>query len=202
MRHPRYPWWDWGNRVMRLVGNEQGGAWEHPSKTWWYRLGPAKPMVITSYPTHPLSTFEVITNYQDFKTRTEGLNADQMYEWKAISINQDGELILGHCYWGGSFYGMPKHEVALLRRYLRMWRRHDWYGARSWLYSQALHAAVYQRKPFACQQPPPPTGGGYSHWLCTEKRRHAGPHRYKNYKWDDGGPTCYAPGEVAGKDER
>jgi hypothetical protein len=181
----RHPWYDWGHQLMILTGSDFGGNWSEPSPpTWWYRLGPPKHMVRTGYPRHPLSTFEIVTEYDEFRARTKGLNEDQMYEWKAIGTNQDGDLHLGHRYWGGTFYGMPECEVALLRRYLRMWHRLDWFGLRSWLYSQGLHAAVNHKVPWTCQVSPPKGSGGYSHWFCDQKRKHSGPHRYRNYEWD------------------
>jgi hypothetical protein len=184
------PWWDWGHRLMTVVGSDFGGNWDEPKPpTWWYRLGTPTWQFRTGFPRHPLSTFEVITDYTTFRERTAGLNEDQMYEWQAIYVNQDGELSLGHRYWGGDFYGLRKAEVALLRRYLRMWHRHDWYGLRSWLYSQGLHAAVHAKKPGSCQAIPPRGSGGYDHWHCTEKRRHLGLHRYNAMTW----------GEVAGE---
>lgn len=180
------PWWDWGHRVMILTGSGMGGNWQEPKPpTWWYRLGPPTRMRRTGYPRHPLSTFEVITDYRTFSERTKGLNEDEMYEWNAIYVDQDGALSLGHRFWGGTFYSLKKCEVALLRRYLRMWRRHDWWGLRSWLYTVALHAAVHQRKPFTCQQTPPQGAGGYSHWHCTEKRGHDGLHRFRNCTWGE-----------------
>lgn len=181
----RHPWWDWGHRLMILVGMDFGGNWSEPEPpTWYYRLGPPKRMWRTHYPRHPLSTFQVVTDYDEFRRLTEGLNEDQMYEWKALNTNQDGELHLGHQYWGKSFYGLSQAEVALLRRYLRMWHRLDWFGLRSWLYSQALHAAVHRKAPRTCQVTPARGTGGYSHWYCGLPRRHDGPHRYVNYTWD------------------
>lgn len=35
--------------------------------------------------------------------------------------------------------------------------------------------------------------GGYSFWRCGHKRRHNGPHRYRNYTWTEPGPGDYAP---------
>lgn len=78
-------------------------------------------------------------------------------------------------------------DAALLRRYLRMWHRLDWYGLRSWLYAQALHSAVHERKPFSCQAVPPRGTGGYDHWHCQLRRRHDGMHRFNNYVWGDVG---------------
>lgn len=178
-----HPWWDWGHRLMILVGQDFGGNWSEPQHpTWWYKRVHGKPMWRTGY---PRSDFQIVTSYSEFRSLTEGLNEDGMYEWKAISTSQAGELHLGHQYWGGNFYGLPRDEWALVGRWLRVARRNDWWGLRSWLYSQALHAAVYRRKPFACNASPPKGQGGYSHWLCHLKRRHDGMHRFNNYVWGD-----------------
>lgn len=181
----RHRWYDWGHRVMILVGTNEGGNWSEPSPpTWWYHREHGKPMWRTHY---PRSTFRVITDYSEFRAATDGLNEDGLYEWCAMGFDQDEQLILGHRYWGGAFYGLPNDETRLLRRYLRMARRHDWWGARSWLYSQALHAAVHVRVPRSCAATPPKGSGGYDHWHCTEKRGHAGLHRYRNYVWGEVG---------------
>lgn len=180
-----HPWWDWGHRLMILVGRDFGGNWsapEHELPTWWYRRVPRKPMWRTGY---PRSTFQVVTDYEEFRALTQGLNEDQMYEWQAFNLNQDGELQLGHRYWGGTFYGMRHDELRLLRRYLRMAHRIEWFGLRRWLYSQGLHAAVYRRKPFSCGAKPPKGMGGYDHWLCTLRRGHDGMHRFNNYTWGE-----------------
>jgi hypothetical protein len=182
----RHPWWDWGHPLMTLVGQEWCGSWREPvPPTWWYRLGKPKRMVKTGYPQHPLSTYEIITSYKEFQARTVGLNEDEMYEWQAICVDSDGSLQLGHRYWGGTFYGLSHWDVALLRKYLRMWRRLDWWGLRSWIYKQALNAAVDRKKPFACNAVPPRGHGGYSHWHCTLKRRHGGLHRFRDSYWGD-----------------
>lgn len=182
----RHHWYDWGHRLMVLVGDDDCGNWSEPeAPTWWYRQRAPKRMWRTGYPRHPLSTYEIVTDYDTYKARTAGLNEDQMYEWRALCTNQDGGLHLGHQYWGGRFYEMSKADVALLRRYLRAWHRHDWYGLRSWLYSQGLHAAVYVRKPGACNAAPPKGQGGYDHWLCQERRGHDGWHRFNSYLWGD-----------------
>lgn len=182
----RQPWWDWGNRVIALTGTDFGGSWDSPQPpTWWYRQDSTKRMARTGYPIHPPSTYEVITDYDEFRKRTEGCNEDAMYEWQAICVDQDGQLQLGHRYWGKDFYGLNRWDVPILRRYLRMAHRHDWYGLRSWLYSQALYAAVHKRKPGACQQVPPRGSGGYDHWHCTEPKGHVGLHRFGAMTWGD-----------------
>lgn len=183
----RSHWYDWSHKVMILVGTNVGGNYNSPEpKTWWYRLGPPTHMWRTKYPRHPLSTYQVVTDYSEFCKLTEGLNEDEMYKWQAFCVNQDGELILGHRYWGGNFYGLTMNDAALLRRYLRMWRRLDWFGLRSWLYAQALHSAVHERKPFSCAAVPPRGSGGY-HWHCQLRKRHDGMHRFNNYVWGDVG---------------
>lgn len=180
----RHRWYDWGHRLMILTGSDFGGSWSEPEPpTWWYRRQAPTRMWRTGYPRHPISTFQIVTDYHEFRRLTEGLNEDQMYEWKALNVNQDGDLHLGHRYWGGTFYDLPKAEVPILRRYLRMWHRLDWFGLRSWLYTQGLHAAVHTKVPFACQAVPPKGSGGYSHWHCENKRGHTGDHRYRNYTW-------------------
>lgn len=194
----RHPWYDWGHRLMIVVGYDWCGNWsEYEPPTWYYRLGTPKRMWRTGYPSHPLSTFEVVKDYDEFRKRTEGLNEDQMYEWKAICVNQDGELHLGHQYWGKQFYGLSHWETPLLARYLRMWRRANWWGVRSWLYKLALNSAVDHKAPFKCNATPPKGSGGYTHWHCSEKRKHKGLHRVGAYVWGevDGEPfpVTHAP---------
>lgn len=83
--------------------------------------------------------------------------------------------------------------MRILSKWLRRWRRHDWWGVRSWLYAQGLHATVYKRKPLSCGQPPPKGQGGYSHWLCQLRRGHDGLHRFHSYQWGEiGGETIGA----------
>jgi len=184
------PWWDWGHRVMALTGTDHGGNWDEPTPpTWWYRMLKPTHMARTNYPTHPLRTFQVVTDYDEFRALTAGLDEDAMYEWRAFCFDSDRELQVGHLYWGGDFYGMTRWESRLLGCYLRMARRHDWFGARSWLYAQGLHSAVYRKKPGSCATAPPKGSGGYTHWLCQLKRGHGGEHRFNNYTWTTGAVT-------------
>lgn len=187
----RDPWWDWGHRLMVVVGRDFGGNWSEPvPPTWWYRQGPAKHQVRTGFPTHPPSTYEVITTYDEYRASVDGLNEDQRSEWQAIGTNQDGDLHLGHQFWGGQFYGLCKADTFLLRRYLRAWHRLDWWGLRTWLWQQGLHAAVHRKRPGACNQAPPRGQGGYDHWHCTLRRGHDGMHRFNAYVWGEiGGET-------------
>lgn len=185
LRNHGHPWYDWGHRVMILVGTCIAGNYNDPTPpTWWYKHGPPKSMFRTKYPRHPLSTYQIVTTYDEFRKLTTGLNDDELYEWHAIGINCDDELQLGHQYWGGTFYGLQECDVALLRRYLRMWNRMNWFGLRSWIYDQALHACVHVKKPFSCKQLPPKDSGGYDHWYCQRSRRHHGMHRYNSYLWE------------------
>jgi len=181
-----HAWWDWGHYLMILTGTDFCGNWAEPeAPTWWYKLEAPKRMFKTRYPIHPLSTFKVIKNYDAFMALTEDLNEDKMYEWQAFNVSQDRELQVGHMYWGGRFFGMTRWEVRLLVKYLRMVRRHDWYGLRTWLYAQGLHATVYKKKPFSCGAAPEPGSGGYDHWLCQLKKRHKGEHKCGNYVWGE-----------------
>lgn len=193
-----HPWWDWGHALMIVVGRDSCGNWSEPlPPTWWYRQGPPRRMFRTGYPTHPPRTYEVITSYDAYRERIDGLNEDQRYEWQAINVNGDGGIQLGHRWWGGAFYGLSHNDVWLLRRYLRAWRRLDWWGLRSWLYSQALHAAVHRKKPWSCYAVPPRGQGGYDHWHCELRRGHDGMHRTGSYTWGEigGHPigALYAP---------
>lgn len=192
----RHQWWDWGHRLMILTGSDMGGNWDEPEPPmWWYRPIGNKHMWRTRY---PRTVYGVVDSYDEFRTLTDGLNEDEMYRWKAMGFGQDGELHLGHRYWGKEFYGLDHQETRLLRRYLRMCHRHNWWGARPWLYSQGLHAAVHRKKPRTCQVTPPRGSGGYDHWHCDQKRRHKGDHRYQNYTWPGGTAHVeYAPRESA-----
>lgn len=179
----RNPWWDWGHRVMIIVGDDDGGNWSEPTPpSWWYRPGVPDRMWRTNYPRHRPSTIELVTRYSQLRERIEGATDDEKYEWLGIYLDQDHQVKFGH-YYTDSFYGLRSWEIPIVARWLRMARRHDWYGLRSWLYSHALHAAVNRRKPFSCGEPPPRDAGGYSHWLCTRRRRHSGLHRYANMVW-------------------
>lgn len=192
----RRPWWDWGGALTIIAGDDDCGNWSEPEPpTWFYRLGEPKRMRFTGYPRHPLSTIEVITSYAEFCERTDGLNEDQKYEWKAICASQDGDLQLGHQFWGGSFYGLSRWETALLAKYLRAHRTRTLFGLRNWVYTLGLHATVHRKRPFRCHVTPPRGSGGYEHWYCEAPRRHTGPHRFGNYEWSGvkGEHVAHAP---------
>lgn len=179
----RRPWWDWGHRLVILVGTSWGGSYQEPKPpTWWYVPGPHKRMARTGYPRR---RYEIVTSYDEHKARTVGLTEDQAYEWRAICFGQDGDLQLGRRYWGEPFYGLDYAEQRIVARYLRKWRRKDWWGLRTWLYHQGLYASVHAHKPFSCGQVPPRGSGGYDHWHCRERRGHDGLHRHNNYVWGE-----------------
>lgn len=179
-----HPWWDWGHRVMALTGSDFGGNWDCPKpSTWFYTRTASKPRRWTGY---PRSKALVIKDWETMRAMTAGLDEDGMYEWQAVGMDQDGDVILGRRYWGGDFHSLDYWEAPVVLRWLIMWRLNDLFGFRSWLYSCGLKAVVYRRKPFACHQAPAKGSNGYDHWLCTERRRHKGPHRMGNYTWSDG----------------
>jgi len=143
----RNRWRDWGHYLMIWVGTDFGGNWSEPDPpTWYYREDSSVPMKFTGYPQHPRSTYTIIKDYTTFMEMTHDLNEDQMYIWKAFCWSQDRELHLGHQYWGGRYFGLSRWELPLLKDYVKMSHRYDWYGARSWLYSLGLHATVKRFK--------------------------------------------------------
>ena len=182
----RWPWWDWGHPLMIVVGHCVGGNYGEPEPpTWYYRIDTAaKRMWRTGYPRPRL---HVVRSYREFMAETEGIpvDSDEHYPWRAICVGQDNGLHLGRQYWGGGFYGLTYVEMRLLVRWLIRWEFQNWFGIRSWIYSQALHAAVHQRKPFTCQEVPPKGQGGYSHWHCQLKRGHDGFHSFNAYQWGE-----------------
>ena len=79
LANEHHPWWDWGHRVMILVGQDQGGNWSEPEPpTWYYRLGTPKRMWRTGYPRHP--------------RRHDGMHRVVNYVWGDI----DGEPVGAH----------------------------------------------------------------------------------------------------------
>lgn len=176
-------WWDWGTHLTILTGTSFGGNYQEPKPpTWWYVAAPSARMWRTGYPRR---RYRIVTDYNEMRRLTEGLDEDGMYNWRAIGYDQNHDLIFGRRYWGGTFHSLDYAEERIVRQYLRTAHRHNWWGLRSWLYAQGLHASVYRRRPFACNQPPPPGAGGYSHWLCTKRRRHAGLHQHNRITWGE-----------------
>lgn len=180
---PRYPWWDWGHRVMALTGRDDCGNWgpPRPRDLWFRWVSGSKAQTTRDYAV---------------------VRANPSEDWRVFDSQNDGhEIVIGWSFGPGrpnnvrdSLNG--RAEIGLFRRWLfTEWAVSEWFGLRRWLYYKALRAAVSQRIPFACQATPPRESGGYDHWHCQERKRHNGPHRFRNYTWG-GGPVQYAPTEV------
>lgn len=86
----RAPWWDWGHRVMILVGTCIGGNYDAPEPpTWWYRLGPPKRMRRTGFPRHPLSTYEVINTGQVLNVAQTRVEVDRrIARWRLDPVGR------------------------------------------------------------------------------------------------------------------
>lgn len=180
----RRPWWDWGHRVMTLVGRWDGtGHYSIPRgrDMWYYETGRGK--------------FHTTFDYSEVRLYQWGDRA-----WKVFDIQNDGfELHMGYWPEPGSngnitFYDLNRHELKLFRHW-DFWEcrvRAEWFGLRRWIYYKALRAAVNQKRPFACNFTPPKGAGGYNHWHCQLKpshRRKGEPHRFNNYTF----PLTAAP---------
>lgn len=182
IRDRRYPWWDWGHRVLLLAAREDGGSADgvpRPADLWFRREGDR--LVATR-------------DYSVVRERNDG-------EWRVFDSQNDGhDVVVG--YWpapGGDGRLRPSGLDGRLeqRLFLRWfvwdgWIKAEWFGLRRWIYYRALHAAVHEKVPFACQQVPPKGGGGYQHWHCQLRRRHAGVHRFRNFVWPTGGPVEFS----------
>jgi hypothetical protein len=171
----RHPWYDWGHRLMILVGENRTGDYGVPrGRDLWYRFADeneARGRIITTH------------RYADVRA-TQG----QDVSWRVFDVQDEGGTVkLG--YWGDriAHYGLSRRELALFRRW-DFWEcrvRGEWFGLRRWLYFRGLHAAVQLKKPFACNVTPPRGTGGYSHWHCELRGRHD-VHRFRNYTWAGG----------------
>lgn len=194
----RRHWWDWGHPVMRLVGREYCG-----NAAW--------PRADDLYYVHP-NWLEKVHRpwFADWPTRCgfyatadlDQVRAAPDAPWKVFDLQDDGHtLLLAWRYQPG---GDGRHKPASIqgREIDLLWRwwwidhrlKAQWLGLRPWLYRKALHAAVHERKPFACNVTPERGAGGYPHWHCRLKRRHPGPHRYGSYVWPGpGAEVAYEP---------
>lgn len=169
MHSHRYPWFDWGGRLMLLVGRYRGGSFDEVprGRDLWYRGDDRGRGYVTTY------------DYSDVR-------ALPTEEWKTFDVQNDGfEVHLG--YWPSyAFFGLDRHEMRLFRRW-DFWEcrvRAEWFGLRRWLFYKGLHHHVHLKKPFACNAVPPANSGGYNHWHCELKRHHASAHRFRNYSWE------------------
>lgn len=172
---PRYPWWDWGHRLMALVGRDDTGSWSPPRpRDLWFRKVDGK--------------LQTTHHYADVRDNPSE-------DWRIFDSQNDGfEIVIGYWPAPGTHGNIHRSgidgrdEIALFRRWmLTEWAVSEWFGLRRWLYYKGLHAAIHQRKPFTCKAVPPHGSGGYDHWHCQEPKRHAGPHRFRNYAWSDCG---------------
>ncbi len=200
-------WYDWGGSVMWLVGRNDSGSAGSPRgrDMWWipteYVEGIAASLV---------ADFEVrygcyiTTRYED--VRKTGADI----EWRIFDLQDDGRNVLigiwpnepGH---GGRVQPLPTWHLLNHQREMRLllwWYlvqhkgKAQWFGLRSWAYWKALHASVNDKVPFSCQVVPDRATGGYDHWHCQLRKRHDGPHRYRNYVWPGAnGRTQHAPAE-------
>lgn len=165
-------WYDWGHRVMTLVGRWDGtGDYSTPrGRDLWYRFEHGESgRIITTY------------SYADVRAMPNG-------EWKTLDVQDDGWTVM-FGWWGDrvNFYGFSRPELRLFRRW-DFWEcraRGEWFGLRRWIFHKALHAAVHRKKPFACNLTPPRGTGAYSHWHCEVRGKHD-VHRFGNYSWRDG----------------
>ena len=190
LRKARYRGYDWGHRVMILVGrNDDSGSYGVP------RPG------------------DLFFRFDNGKLRTTRDHADVCAvndgEWRVFDSQNDGfEVVIG--YWpepgGGQIQRTGLDGRVEQRLFLRwfVWDglvKAEWFGLRRWLYYKALHAVVEDKVPFTCQVTPPPSSGGYSHWHCRERRKHKGDHRFRNYTWAGGdAPVVYDPVTKAASD--
>lgn len=168
----RHPWYDWGHRVMILVGRASLGDYGIPrGRDLWYRFAAdneARGKIITTH------------RYSDVRDMPDA-------EWRIFDVQDDGHTVmLG--WWGDRirFYGLSRRELALFRRW-DFWEcraRGEWFGLRRWIYIKALHAAVDLKRPFACNATPAKGSGGYNHWHCELRGKHD-VHRFREYTWRD-----------------
>jgi hypothetical protein len=186
---------------MWLVGrNDSGSAGSPRARDLWYvRLNDLERFQVPFWADQANRLGFITTT--DYRT----VRAHPDVDWKIFDLQDDARtLVLG--YWPTpSDNGRIKPAAIQGNEITLFWRwylidhklKAQWLGARSWLYYKALHAAVNKKKPFSCQVTPAPGSGGYSHWHCQLRKRHAGPHRYVNYTWDPKDGVEYAPAASA-----
>ncbi len=178
----RHPWYDWGHPLMTLIGQYRHGSWDAPRvRDMWFYAATRNKFVTTRDSSEVRATPDL--------------------EWRIFDSQDDGHtVVIG--WWPrpddptGNIHrdGLDsKPEQRLFLRWMLWdgWVKAEWFGIRPWIYYKALHRAVQIRKPFTCQRQPDPMKGGYSHWYCEEPKRHKGPHRIRNYSWDENGRCEY-----------
>lgn len=185
-----YHWWGWGHPVMWLVGRYDTGSAGVPRgrDLWWIPTEYVEDRLALSLAADFGQRFGcyITTRYED--VRRSGGDID----WRIYDLQDDGHTVKA-----GLWPNQPEHKGQIqplpwqeLKVDLFLWwyvwqhkGRSQWFGLRRWIYYKALHAAVQHKIPFTCQIAPEKGSGGYSHWHCNLKRRHTGPHRYRNYIW-------------------
>lgn len=194
-------WYDWGHPVMWLVGRYDSGSAGVPRgrDLWWIPTEYVEDRLALSL----VADFEqrfgcyITTRYTD--VRATGAEID----WRVYDLQDDGRTVKV-ALWpnqpehDGREQPLPWRELKVdLFLWWYVWQhkgKAQWFGIRPWIYYKALHVAVQRKVPFTCQVTPEKGSGGYSHWHCNLKRRHAGPHRYNNYIWPGPGTRVeYAP---------
>lgn len=183
-------WYGWGHPVMWLVGRYDCGNAGPPRgrDLWWIPTEYVEDRLALSLAADLEQRFGcyITTRYED--VRSTGGDID----WRIYDLQDEGRTVKV-----GLWPSCPEHQGQIqplpwqeLKVDLFLWwyvwqhkGKAQWFGLRRWVYFKALHAAVQDKIPFTCQQPPPQNSGGYSHWHCQLRRKHTGDHRFRNYTW-------------------
>jgi hypothetical protein len=182
-------WHEWGGPVMWLVGRYDTGSAGVPRgrDLWWipteYVEGIENSLVADL---EQRFGCYVTTRYADVLATTIGI------DWRIYDLQDEGRTVKVALYpnrpeHDGRLQPLPWQDMKVdLFLWWYVWQhkgKAQWFGLRRWVYYKALHASVNRKIPFTCQQVPPPNLGGYSHWHCELKRKHAGDHRFRAYTW-------------------
>lgn len=198
-------WYDWGNPVMWLVGRYDTGSAGTPRgrDLWWIPTEYVEDRLALSLVADCEQRYGCYITTEYTVVRSSAAEID----WRIYDLQDEGRTVKV-----GLWPNQPEHKGRMqplpwqeLKVDLFMWwflwehkAKAQWLGLRHWMYYKALHAAVHQKVPFTCQQIPPKNSGGYSHWYCERKRKHAGEHRYRAYTWPTGGDVNPAAVGVSG----
>ena len=195
-----YHWWDWGKPVMWLVGRYDSGSAGVPRgrDLWWIPTEYVEGLALNLVADCEQRFGCYITT--DYAT-VRGTGGD--IDWRIYDLQDEGRTVKVGLWPNrpehkGHIQPLPWQELKVdLFLWWYLWEhkgKAQWFGLRYWVYYKALHATVHQKIPFTCQVTPDRDSGGYTHWHCDQKRRHAGPHRYRNYIWPGPGTRVeFAP---------